>query len=55
MAKNVLETWKEILKEKTGQGDYHMLQLIAKLREERSWMFGIEKNFVLESNKIFLD
>ncbi|XP_041458976.1 methionine synthase reductase-like isoform X2 [Lytechinus variegatus] len=38
MAKNVLETWKEILKEKTGQGDYDMLQLIAKLREEKRYL-----------------
>lgn len=38
MAKNVLETWKEILKEKTGQGDYDMLQLIANLREEKRYL-----------------
>ncbi|XP_011680279.2 methionine synthase reductase isoform X1 [Strongylocentrotus purpuratus] len=38
MAKNVLETWKEILKEKTGQGDYDMLQLIANLREEKRYV-----------------
>lgn len=38
MAKNVLETWKEIFKEKTGLGDYDMLQLIAKLREEKRYL-----------------
>ncbi|XP_071506249.1 methionine synthase reductase-like [Diadema antillarum] len=38
MAKNVLDTWKDILKEKTGQGDYEIVLLIAKLREEKRYL-----------------